>query len=185
MVRRIAVVAGSLAAIAGPVVAQARMAANLNTHSEITIDRPAAAVWPHIVDPNDWKQGAKSWHHAGPVGQVGEVFAAGDPADKEKAAFLFENVELKPNLRRTIKLYARTGALIGYASWWLRPVAGRTVVGYDVFSETLIDPAQANGTTPEKLRELERSGMETNKARFDQELQALKRLVERGKPGAG
>jgi hypothetical protein len=31
-------------------------------------------------------------------------------------AFLVENVELVPNQRRTIKLYAPTGSLIGYAS---------------------------------------------------------------------
>lgn len=181
MNRRIAIVSAGLMALAGPAAAQTRLASNLDTHSEVTIDRPAATIWPHILDPNAWKQGAKSWHHSGPIGRVGEVFAAGDPAEKAKAAFRFENVELVPNQRRTIKLYNPTGALIGYASWWLREQGGRTLVGYDVYSETLIDAAQAKATPLEKLREAERSAMTTNKARFDQELVALKRLVEAGR----
>lgn len=163
-----------------PAAAQARSAANLVTHSEVTIDRPAAKIWPHIVDPNAWKQGAKSWHYAGPAGQVGEVFAAGDPAARAKPAFLFENVELVPNQRRTIKIYATGGALIGFASWWLHEQGGRTVVGYDVYSETLFAPGTA--PAPDKLHEAERTQATTNKARFDAELVGLKTLVESAKP---
>ena len=68
--------------MAGSAAAQSRIALDLNTHSEVTIHRPAATIWPLIVDPNSWKQGSKNWHHSGPVGQLGEVFAAGDPASK-------------------------------------------------------------------------------------------------------
>lgn len=182
MLRRIAASVGMLALITGAAAAQARPAANLVTHSEIAIDRPAAKIWPHILDPNHWKQGAKAWHYAGPAGQVGEVFAAGDPGAKAKPEFLFENVELVPNQHRTIKIYATGGALIGYASWWLKEQGGRTVVGYDVYSETPIDPAQARASTPGKIRESERTVAATNKARFDQELAALKRLVETANP---
>jgi hypothetical protein len=182
VMRPIAATAAALALITATVAAQTRPAANLVTHSEVTIDRPAAKIWPHILDPNAWKQGAKAWHYAGPAGQVGEVFAAGDPAAKSKPEFLFENVELVPNQHRTIKIYATGGALIGYASWWLKEQGGRTVVGYDVYSETVIDPAQARASTPEKLRESERAAAATNKARFDQELVALKKLVDTANP---
>ena len=81
MDRRIAVALGALVTMANSAAAQTRAAMNLNTHSEVVIDRPAAAIWPLIVDPSSWKQGTKSWHHAGPRGGLGEVFAAGDPAD--------------------------------------------------------------------------------------------------------
>ncbi len=31
----------------------------LVTYNEIVIDRPAAIIWPYIVNPEEWKQGAK------------------------------------------------------------------------------------------------------------------------------
>src|ERR1041385_6178493 len=106
---RILVVLAALVIMANSIAAQTRAAMNLNTHSEVVIDRPAAAILPRIVDPTSWKQGTKSWHYAGPAGQLGEIFAAGDPTDKAKIEFFFENVQLVPNQRRTIKIYAPTG----------------------------------------------------------------------------
>src|SRR5688572_15114959 len=115
------------------VVAQKRVAINLVTHSQVEIQRGAAAIWPRIVDPSEWKQGLKLRHHAGPTGTAGEIFAAFDPANpNDPPSFLVENVELVPNVRRTIKLYAPGGNLIGYATWTLEESGGRTVVGYDV-----------------------------------------------------
>lgn len=167
-----------LAPASGATSAQDRPATNLNTHSAVTIDRPATVIWPHILDPSAWKQGAKLWHHAGPVGQVGEIFAAGDPADTRQVMFFLENVELTPNERRTIKLYLADGTLIGFASWSLRAEGGRTVVGYDVHSETRLDSAQAQAMPGTRIRKTERSQQAENQRRFDQELVALKRLVE-------
>ncbi|MFN0181005.1 MAG: hypothetical protein ACKVZ0_19540 [Gemmatimonadales bacterium] len=178
MQRRLTLLLCLLAPIGGALVAQDRMAINLNTHSVVTIDRPATAIWPHIIDPSSWKQGLKSRHHSGPPGEVGEVLAAVDPADPTKVAFFLENVELTRNQRRTIKLYLVDGTLIGFASWTLRAVAGRTVVGYDVHSETRPDPAQAKAMTALQRREAERSQQDANQRRFDEELLALKRLVE-------
>jgi hypothetical protein len=177
MRRRLALLLGMLASASGAS-AQDRPAINLNTHSTVAIDRPATAIWPHILDPSSWKQAAKLWHHAGPVGQVGEIFAAGDPADKRQVMFFIENVELIPNERRTIKLYQADGTLIGFASWSLRAEGGRTVVGYDVHSETRLDSAQAKAMPPARARETERVQQAENQRRFDDELLALKRLVE-------
>lgn len=178
MQRRLTLLLGILAPTSRVASAQDRPAINLNTHSTVTIDRTAAAVWPHILDPSGWKQGAKLWHHAGPVGQVGEIFAAGDPADKRQVMFLVENVELTPNTRRTIKLYLADGTLIGFASWSLRAEGGRTVVGYDVHSETRLAAAEAQAMPAAQIRETERGQQAANQQRFDQELVALKRLVE-------
>ncbi|MGE0552086.1 MAG: hypothetical protein AB7R55_01525 [Gemmatimonadales bacterium] len=175
----------ALAAVLGarPADAQARAAIDLVTHSEVTIDRTAAAVWPRIVDPSAWKQGATLRHHAGPAGAVGEVFAALEPGDPGKVAFYVENVELEPGRRRTIKLIApgaggSGGALIGYASWTLTERGGRTVVRYDVYSETVLEAAQAAATSAAERQKTERTARETSQARFARELVALKRLVE-------
>lgn len=94
-------------------------------------------------------------------------------------AFFAENVELTPNQRRTIKLFLADGTLIGFATWSLREEGGRTVVGYAVHSETRLDSAQAKAMTPQQIRETERTQRAANQQRFDRELLALKRLVER------
>ena len=159
-----------------PAIAQTRVALNLTTHSQVEIDRPAAAIWPHILDPSPWKQGLKLTYHAGPAGQVGEILGARDPASGA-VAFFAENVEVVPNQRRTIKLYDPSGRLLGFASWTLTDRNGRTAVGYDVYSETLLAPEQAR-QSKEALAEQERQAYESNKKRFDAELVALKRLVE-------
>jgi hypothetical protein len=178
MDRRIAVMLGALVTMANSAAAQARPAMNLNTHSEVVIDRPAATIWPLIVDPTSWKQGTKSWHYAGPAGQLGEVFAAGDPANRKNVEFFFENVQLVPNQRRTIKIYAPAGELLGFAIWTLREAGARTVVEYDVYSESLVNSVEARTKTPAELRDAERSYVTTNQQRFDRELLGLKRLVE-------
>jgi hypothetical protein len=174
--RAVGVAAIAGLAVALPVQAQERVAANLVTHSTVTIDRPASAVWPHIVDPSGWKQGAKLRHHGGPEGEVGAVFAAYLPGDSSRIVFLVEEVERVPNERRTIKLYLTSGTLLGFATWWLREDNGRTVVGYDVYSETPVPVP----TKPEQVRAAERAERLANQQRFDEELRALKRLVEKG-----
>lgn len=156
---------------------QNRLASNLVTHSEVTINKPASAIWPKIVDPSEWKMGLKLWHHTGPAG-LGEILAAGDPADKANVAFFIENVEFVPNQRRTIKLYTPAGQLIGYATWTLKEAGGKTMASYDVFSETLLTTEQAKATTAEQVRAAEQTALATNQKRFDDELLALKRLVE-------
>ena len=150
-----------------------RPAVNLVTHNRIVIARPAAAVWPFIVEPNSWKMGAKLVHRSGSSGQVGEVFSAAEA----NAPFLVENVELVVDRRRTIKLYQADGALIGYATWTLDENGGKTTVGYDVYAESLI-PA-GSGTTADARAEAERAERKANIKRFDAELAALKGLVER------
>jgi len=167
--------------LAIPVTAQPRVAINLNTHSRVEIERPAAAIWPHIVDPNSWKQGLELTRRAGTAGQLGEILAAGDPGSPGGVAFFAENVEVVPNQRRTIKLYEPAGRLLGFATWTLQESNGRTVVGYDVYAETLLAADQARSMTSEVVAAREREGYQTNKQRFDAELVALKRLVE-GRP---
>lgn len=153
--------------------AQPRAAVNLVTHNRIEIARPAAVIWPYILEPNLWKMGAKLVHRSGPAGQVGEVFGATEP----NVTFLVENVELISNRRRTIKLYQPDGTLLGYATWTLEESGGRSTVGYDVYSESLFPPGQA--ATAEALAKAELLGNDANVKRFKAEFGALKRLVER------
>jgi hypothetical protein len=55
------------------------------------------------------------------------------------------------------------------------------VLGYDVYSESLVDSAEVKTQTPAELKNAERLYVTTNQQRFDRELLALKRLVETGR----
>src|SRR5712675_1651205 len=91
----------------------------LYSHESILIDRPAAAIWPFILNTDKWKRALQHYRVSGTEGKIGEIvaesLAAGQPP-----LFFSETVELVPNVRRTIKLYAPNhGRLIGFASWEL------------------------------------------------------------------
>ena len=111
-----------------------RMSRDLLTHDSILIDSSAATIWPYILDPNSWKKGDRNEHLSGVAGQLGEVLVAKDGVAAVDPDFYLQNVELVPNKRRTIKLYASAnGPLIGYASWELREENGKTRVTYHDF----------------------------------------------------
>lgn len=141
---------------------------DLVAHSEIVIDRPAATIWPYIVNPRSWKKGSRVEHVSGEAGALGEVYVA--KSDAGEPLFYFTNVEMTPNKRRTIKLYdTQQGPLSGYASWVLEETAGRTRISYHVYSESML------GDMPvEKQKEW----VKANQVRFDNELAGLKKMLE-------
>ena len=105
-----------------------------------------------------------------------------------KPLFYIENVELKKDKRRTIKLYgANNGPLLGYASWELEEHSGRTRVTYHVYAEILLTAQEINGLTTEDLSKAQAGYVADNEVRFRTELQDLKRRIELGSlktPGA-
>lgn len=175
--RPIAIVA-ALVAAAAPARAQQRLASTLITHNEITIARPAAAIWPRIVDPSAWKKGNALVHRAGTAGAVGELFAAVTVQHPDSAEYFVQNVELVAGVRRTIKLIATDGTLIGFASFSLVPSGGGTIVRYDVYGESRLPPELAAGRTAADVAAEDRAQAAREGARFQRELEALKRLVE-------
>jgi carbon monoxide dehydrogenase subunit G len=150
----------------------------LYSHESILIDRPATKVWPFILHPDQWKRALQHQRVSGKPGAVGEIvaesLAAGQPP-----LFYSETVELVPNVRRTIKLYAPNhGPLIGFASWEIEEEDAKTRVTYHVYSETLLSPEELNSQTPAQIAEAQKASDSSNKARFRTELTQLKRLVE-------
>jgi hypothetical protein len=152
-----------------------RIATDLVLHSDVVIDRPAAAIWPYIVAPNIWKKGPKLNQVGGDAGKPGEIFAAVPRENTGESVFYVKNVEVVPNERRTMKLYQdNNGPLMGYASWELEEENGRTRVSYHVYTESLL----SKQITTSKLSELEKQDMEQHDKRFREELLDLKKLVE-------
>lgn len=155
-----------------------RINGDLVTHNSIVIDRPAGAIWPLIVDVTAWKRGATLRHLSGTRGQVGEIFEAMMNNASTKPLFYMQNIELVDHERRTVKLYAiDSGPLIGYASWELQEFRGKTRVSYDVYGEIPL-PADNTKETAQNVAEQQALYTAENKARFQAELQELKRLIE-------
>jgi hypothetical protein len=163
---------------ATPVSAQERLPGHLITHNEVVIDRPAAAVWPYIIDPLGWKQGQRLRHLSGDPGRVGELFGGYDADTPDEITLHLQNVELRPRERRTIKLMRPDGALLGFASWTLVEREGRTTVSYDVSMVSDFPSGEVMGHSLDEVEAMERASFESNRRRFDSELRALKALVE-------
>jgi hypothetical protein len=150
----------------------------LYSHESILIDRPAATIWPFILNTDQWKHALQHRRVSGIEGQTGEIvaesLAAGQPP-----LFYTETVELVPNVRRTIKLYAPNhGPLIGFASWELEQVNAKTRVTYHVYSETLMSPADLKTQSSAQLAAAGTASESQNQQRFRAELKELKRLAE-------
>lgn len=156
----LALVAGMLAG-AQPALAQTL---DLVTRNGILIAASPQAIWPHIEDPGGWKAGAQLV----PLDEQGSRFKAVMPDAPDAILFHVANVELDPPRRRTIRLNALDGALIGFASWELRPQGEGTWVAYHVYTQM---PAPPDQPPPADYRQ-------TNRDRFQQELETLRRLVE-------
>ena len=137
---------------------------DLVTHNGILIAAPPQAIWPHINDPSGWKAGAQLV----PLDEQGTRFKAVMPDAPDAILFHVANVEFDPPRRRTIRLNALDGALIGFASWELRPQGEGTWVAYHVYTQA---PAPPDQPPPADYRQ-------TNRDRFQQELETLRRLVE-------
>ncbi len=157
-------------ASATPVPAQADTAETVDlslvSHSAVTIAAPPERIWPHIVDPDDWKAGAQLL----PIEGSEHRFKAVMPGQPDTALFHVTNVEFDPPARRTIRLNALDGALIGFASWELTPTAGGTRVAYHVYSQ---QEAPAGGVAFDR-----EAYVEDNRKRFQDELNRLEELVE-------
>lgn len=157
-----------------------RLAAHLVTHHEVTIDRSAERIWPHILETNGWKTGPKLEHVDGPVHQRGEIFAAMMRETSAEPLYFVENVEVIPNKRRTIKMYGSdAGRLIGFASWELRESSGSTLVTFDVYAEYLPSARVPVDADPKKRAAAESELARVQNARFEAELLTLKGLVEK------
>lgn len=139
---------------------------SLVTHNDITIAAPAERIWPHIVEPDAWKAGAQLV----PVEGAEHRFLAVMRGDPDTPLFAVTNVEFAPPARRTIRLNALDGALIGFATWELTPTEDGTRVAYHVYSQQEVPPG-----APAIDRE---AYVEDNRQRFQAELTSLKVLVE-------
>lgn len=145
---------------------------DLISHEVVLVRATSSEVWPHIVKPDGWKQGAALVPMPSNDGRV--RFKATMPDQPETVVFYAEQVELIEGQRRTMRLNAVDGTLMGYSSWVLTSQPGATLVEYHVYSTVNL----GQPLTKEERLKFERDYQTTNQRRFVSELEALKRLVE-------
>jgi hypothetical protein len=145
---------------------------NLITHSEVLIARPAADIWPYILDPSGWKMVVASDLIAGEPDQLGEVRRISGGSGDQAYTFTIETVALQVNSHKVVKIYPDDGTHFGFSAWRLFEQPGGTLVTYDVYSENRIP-----GLSTEQARAQQQHDYELNQPRLDQELLKLKELL--------
>jgi hypothetical protein len=138
------------------------------SHHTVNIAAPEDRVWPWILEPNRWKQGPELKLLEGGAGNVGARFGAVLPADPTNILYHVAAVEVVPRVRRTLRLNALDGSLIGFSSWRLSGGEDTTIVDYDVYTQASLD------LTVDAIATL----CTQSDARFQAELEALRALVE-------
>lgn len=138
------------------------------THSKVRIAAAAAAIWPHILNTDAWREGQRLIPIGGEPGHVGERFHAAAAETPETPHFFVENVELAPQRRRTIRMESLEGAFLGFSTWELTPGPGETVVAYDTYCR---GPLLAPGRSAVEL-------LANAQKVMDEGLQRLKAVVE-------
>ncbi len=150
---------------------------DLVTHNEVVINAAPAKIWPHIVDPNAWKRTGKRVSVDGEPGKAGEKFKVVAKDNPQEVLYYVENVEMVEQRRRTIRITATDGTLIGYSSWSLVPQGGKTAVRYDVYCFDAV-PIEKADASPAEIAAAKKSYFDDNYRRFDAEFAVLKKLVE-------
>jgi len=132
---------------------------DLVTHNQVLIAALPAKIWPYILDPNTWKTGAQLRPSAGCTSGAAARFTAAMAEEPQNILFSAENVELLTERRRTLRLNALDGTLVGFVTWRLTPLNDATLLEYDVYCQISTPGAD-------------------DQRRFAAELIGLKELVE-------
>ena len=64
-------------------------------HYEVVIDKPAADVWPFIIDMGAWMPGLKKANESSPIGVEGEVFRLYGNFHMEVVKVILANIRTK------------------------------------------------------------------------------------------
>jgi len=151
---------------------------DLVTHNSVLIHASPTSIWSKILEPGEWKAGAKLIAIEGTPEQSRAKFKAVMPETADQVAFYADNIEVLPERRRTMKLSMPDGSLMGYASWELSELDNSTLVQYHVYSEVVIPEASLTGMSEVEMATLRAGYQSSNYQRFQQELEVLKQLIE-------
>jgi polyketide cyclase/dehydrase/lipid transport protein len=147
---------------------------DLAVRSEIMIDRPAAIVWPYVLDMSKWMSGLRFQNVAGTAGEEGEVRLVTAQADGTYPSYLITTVRVKPFEQYVLKVKPEEGSdYFGFADFSFTGRNGMTQLVYDIYLELRVVAADKDELR--KIREQQCAGIRADVTRNNE---ALKRLVE-------
>lgn len=148
---------------------------DLIVRTSIDIDRPAAAVWPVLVDLKAWKSSVGSLQHmSGEPEKEGELRFMTPMNATAQHGYLIQTMRVVPNRQLVLKLFpSDRAAFLGFAAFTLEESERKTRVTYDVYAEY-----RMGDMTAQQRSELAQQMHEDVKAKLEAENLQLKKLVE-------
>ena len=104
--------------------------------TEVTINRPAAEVWPTLVDLPSWKDCIGSLERvSGEPGAEGELKFMTPAGGTAEQGFFIQTVRLAPPRQFVIKVFPKDDSFFCFADFTLTEDEGVTHIIYDVYTE--------------------------------------------------
>jgi uncharacterized protein YndB with AHSA1/START domain len=145
--------------------------------TEVTINRPAAEVWPILVDLASWKDSIGSLDHvSGEPGAEGELKFMTPAGGTAEDGFFIKTVLLVPPKQFVIKVFPKDDSFLCFADFTLTEEGGITHIVYDVYTED-----RFVGVTDEKALALGEKIRQATIDKHNTENRRLKELVEKEK----
>jgi hypothetical protein len=142
--------------------------------TEITINRPAAEVWPTLVDLASWKDSIGSLDHvSGEPGAEGELEFMTPAGGTAEQGFFVQTVLLAPPRQFVIKVFPKDDSFFCFADFTLTENGGVTHIIYNVYTEDRFE-----GMTEEEARALGEKIRQATIDKHNAENRRLKELVE-------
>jgi len=142
--------------------------------TEITIERPAAEVWPTLVDLPSWKDSIGSLEHvSGEPGAEGELKYMTPTGGNAEQGFFIQTVRLAPPRQYVMKIFPKDDSFLCFADFTLTEEEGVTHIVYDVYTEDRFE-----GMTEEKALALGNEFQQATIDKHNADNRRLKELVE-------
>jgi len=104
--------------------------------TEVTINRPAAEVWPTLVDLPVWKDSIGALDHvSGEPGAEGEVRLMTPTGGTADQGFFIQTVLLAAPQQFVMKIFPKDDSFLCFADFTLTEDEGVTHIVYDVYTE--------------------------------------------------
>lgn len=147
---------------------------DLIVRSEVTIQQPAAVVWPRILDFASWKSIKSLQRVSGEADQEGDLRLLTPCGATDAGSYFLRIVKVVPEERLVVKLITKDGKTsMGYGAFELHETQSRTKVIYDTYIQY-----PAHGLPPSERQATVRKFKEMLKLKVDQEHLVLKDLAE-------
>ncbi len=150
------------------------MFVDLVVRSEVTVDRPVAAVWPYFLQMSRWMSDLTFERVSGRDGEEGEIRLVTPANSTPYRAYFATTVRVRPFEQYVLKVRPQEGSdYWGFADFSFAEASGKTHLVYDIYLELKV-----SGADEEALRTLSQEQHRSVYQEVARNNQNLKRWVE-------